>query len=79
MELRARLSAVFRETFELPDETDVAALRYRDIPAWSSVGHMQLVAALESTFDLMLETDDIIAMSSFGEAERILERYLAAA
>lgn len=75
--LRERLSVVFRDTFELDPGTEVAALRYRDIPAWSSVGHMQLVAALEAAFDIMLETDDIIAMSSFEEAERILARYLA--
>ncbi|MEI8394781.1 MAG: acyl carrier protein [Rhodospirillaceae bacterium] len=73
---RDRLIAVFRDTFDPAPALDVTQLKYRDIPAWNSVGHMQLVAALEAAFDLMLETDEIIALSSFEEAERILDRHL---
>ena len=73
---RERLREVFRDTFDPAPELDVTQLKYRDIPAWNSVGHMQLVAALEAAFDLMLETDEIIALSSFEEAERILDRHL---
>lgn len=37
-----------------------------------SVGHMGLVALLEETFDIMLETDDIIDLSSFQKGKEIL-------
>lgn len=50
-------------------------LKYNSIPEWDSVGHMALVAELENGFDIMLDTDDIIEMSSVGIAKRILERY----
>lgn len=73
---RARVADIFRETFTLDGATDVGALAYRQIPAWDSVGHMQLVAALESAFDVMLETDEIIDMSSFDKAVEILSRHL---
>ncbi len=79
MSVRHRLIRVFREALDLAPDIEVESLRYRDLPAWNSVGHMQLVAALEAEFDLMLETEEIIAMSSFAEAERTVDRHLAPA
>ncbi len=43
--------------------------------AWDSVAHMKLIAAIEDTFDLMIETDDVIDMSSFLKAKEILRKY----
>ena len=37
-------------------------LKYGDISDWDSVGHMSLITALEESFEIMLETDDIIEM-----------------
>ena len=36
---------------------------------------MTLVAAIEDSFDVMLDTDDIIDMSSFEKAQTILKKY----
>jgi hypothetical protein len=36
---------------------------------------MVLVAELESRFGIMLETDDMIDMSSYAKALEILQRY----
>jgi acyl carrier protein len=36
---------------------------------------MTLVAAIEQEFDLMLDTDDIIGMSSVAKAEEILRKH----
>jgi hypothetical protein len=36
---------------------------------------MQLVAGIEAVFDIMLETEDVIGMSSFGKACEIVEKY----
>lgn len=62
---------VFTETFNLSAE-EAAKLKYQDIPAWDSVGHMGLVAAIEGAFDIMLEADDIIDLSSFEKGKEIL-------
>lgn len=66
------LQDVFREVFELDDDIVVETLEYRGIEQWDSVAHMQLVAAIEDEYDIMLDTDDVVAMSSFKEAVRIL-------
>ena len=38
----------------------VESLEYQGIPQWDSVGHMGLIAAIEDSFDIMMDTDDII-------------------
>ena len=57
------------------DQTDWANLAYRGIPEWDSVAHMQLIGEIEDAFDIMLETDDVIDMSSYAKAIEILGKY----
>ena len=64
----------FVNTFEI-QSSDTNGLKYQDIPAWDSVGHMTLVAALEEAFDIMMDTDDIIDLSSFEKGKEILAKY----
>lgn len=61
----------FTETFKISAD-EAASLKYQDIPAWDSVGHMTLVAAVEGAFDIMMEADDIIDFSSFEKGKEIL-------
>jgi acyl carrier protein len=70
-----QLKDCFIETFALTAAEDPAALRYQGIAAWDSVGHMQLVAAIETRFDLMLDTSEILDMSDFGQAVEIVRRH----
>lgn len=63
----------FTETFEISAE-QLSGLKYQDIPAWDSVGHMSLVAALEEAFDIMMDTDDIIDLSSYEKGKEILAK-----
>ena len=69
-----KYNAAFCETLKV-EESQLANLKYQDIPAWDSVGHMSLVAALEDSFDIMMETDDIIDLSSYEKGKVILKKY----
>jgi acyl carrier protein len=64
----------FAETMSI-SKNELAALKYQDIPEWDSVGHMELIAVLEETFDIMFDTDDIIDLSSFEKGKEILKKY----
>ncbi len=75
MSLEQELCAVFKEVLALPAGEACEGLEYRAAPGWDSVAHMQLVAALEAKFGIMLETDDVIGMSSFLKAKEILRRH----
>ena len=68
-----KYNKVFMDTFEIKEE-QLAGLKYQAIDAWDSVGHMSLIAALEEAFDIMLETDDIIDLSSYEKGKEILSK-----
>ena len=65
-----KYAQVFCEILEL-DVEKLTGLKYQSVELWDSVGHMSLVAALEDTFDIMLETD-IIDLSSYEKGLEIL-------
>ncbi|MDD3182837.1 MAG: acyl carrier protein [Alphaproteobacteria bacterium] len=69
----SKLEDCFRDTLGLSADADVKNLAYQDHPSWDSVAHMRLVAALETRFDIMLETDQILDMSSFTKAIDIIQ------
>lgn len=68
-----KYNEVFCKTFEIAEDK-LAGLKYQDIDAWDSVGHMTLVANLEDAFDIMMETDDIIDLSSYEKGQEILAK-----
>lgn len=70
-----KIRSLFRESFDLDAGCAVDELVYRGIPAWDSVGHMRLVAALETEFDVMLETDEVLGLESFAKAVDILRKH----
>jgi acyl carrier protein len=74
---RERLAAVFQEVLSLSGTEDLDTLRYREISGWDSVGHMQLVAAIETEFDIMLDPDEILDLSSFAKALELVDRHNA--
>lgn len=68
-----KYTQAFVEAFEVTPE-EAKNLKYQDIKAWDSVGHMGLIANIEDSFDIMMETEDIIDLSSFEKGKEILEK-----
>lgn len=63
----------FIESLEV-SENQLPGLIYQGTELWDSVGHMTLIAALEETFDIMMETDDIVDLSSYEKGKEILSK-----
>lgn len=61
----------FAEILNVSPE-QMAGLKYQDIEAWDSIGHMGLIAVIEDAFDIMMDTDDIIDFSSYEKGKEIL-------
>ncbi len=68
---KEKYDQAFAEGLEI-DGTNLEGLKYQAIPEWDSVGHMGLIAALEDAFDIMMDTDDIIDLSSYEKGMEIL-------
>lgn len=70
-----KLISVFSESLGIDKSKVTADLEYSTIAEWDSVAHMALVAEIDDQFDIMLDTDDVIELSSFSRAVEILKKY----
>ena len=63
------------DSFSIDESVLGDELLYNTIPEWDSIGHMELIAKIEEAFDILLETDDIIDLSSYKKGIELLEKY----
>ena len=70
-----KLKQVFAEVLEIPVDQVTDDLVYNGIERWDSIGHMSLIAAIDDAFDTMLDTDEVLDLSSFKKAKEILMRH----
>ena len=73
----ARMAEAFRAVFELPADADPAQIRQVTTKAWDSLGHVSLVAALESEFEVEITAVDSIEITSYGAALLLVEELVA--
>lgn len=72
-----KLKKAFQEILHLPPNTDFNTLEFAKTDGWDSITHMQLVAAIEDNYDILMETPDVLALSSYSIAKNLVEKYLA--
>lgn len=48
---------------------------FKETKGWDSVGHINLMNAIEEEFDVSLEPDDILDFKSFAIGKEILGKY----
>ena len=75
-DIQEKLRLTFADALGLAPEQVVDTLAYAESPAWDSVAHMALVAAIEEAFDIMIDAEDVIDLSSFAKAQQIVAKYL---
>lgn len=74
-EARARLAEIFQVVFDLPTDADLSRL----VPgsdAWDSLGHVSLVTAISSEFDVQISAIDSLEITSFDATLELLEELL---
>jgi acyl carrier protein len=74
--METKLQSIFAESLGIELSTVTDDLLYASIAEWDSVAHMALIAAIEEDFDIMIDTEDVIDMSSFAKAKEIVRKYL---
>lgn len=65
----------FVETFPTINHSEMESLQYQSVQEWDSIGHLTLIANIEQAFQISMEMDDIIELSSFKKGKEILEKY----
>jgi acyl carrier protein len=71
-----KLKNAFQKTLGLPPNTDYSSIIFARTEGWDSIAHMQLIAAIEEAYDIMLDTQDVLAMSSYPVAKTIVEKHV---
>lgn len=75
MENIEKLREAFVEALGIDKSLVADDLKYQSIPEWDSISHMVLISELEDVFDIEIDTDDVIDMSSFAKAREIIAKY----
>ena len=75
MDNKEKYKSIFIESLAIDRSKFNENIKYNEIPEWDSIGHMSLVAALEETYKISLETDDIVDFSSFKKGIELLKKY----
>jgi acyl carrier protein len=75
MENNEKMVAAFSEALNVDKSLIKDELAYQSIPEWDSVGHMVLISILEQYFEISIDTQDVIDMSSVGRAKELLGKY----
>lgn len=71
----SKLKQAFIDALGIEENQVIDTLTYNSIPEWDSIAHMALIAEIDDAFDTMLDTDDVLDMSSFAKAKEILAKY----
>ena len=70
--MRAALEEIFARELNLKPEDFSDDLTYNSIPEWDSASHMAIVVAIEEKFDITLDSNDIVRMTSVRKILNVL-------
>ena len=76
MDITEKLTNVFQEVFD--DETIVLSddLTAKDVDAWDSLSHVNLIIAIEIAFDIEFKQSEIVNFANVGELKDSITRKL---
>lgn len=70
-----KLNDIFCEVFNVERSVLGESFSKDNVGGWDSIHQLSLVAALEDSFDIMLDPEDIIACTSYNAVKMILSKY----
>jgi acyl carrier protein len=72
----SRVQKAFESAFHIDPQIVTIDSSPDDIPAWDSMGHVELASSLERTFGLTFDVDDLMEMENVKEILRIVQSKL---
>ena len=71
-DIDARLASVIERTFDLPKGSVGADARLGQTPRWDSLGHIELILAIEGEFGVRVRTDQVRGLTTFALLRDVL-------
>ena len=69
-----KYNKLFLKAFPITEE-ELPAARYQKTKRWDSLGHMELMAAMEETFGIQMQTLDVMDFSGYEKGKEVLAHY----
>ena len=69
-----KYNKVFMDVLRVKESALNDTFTFKAVPQWDSVAHLSLITALEDTFDLMFDSEDILHYESYENGKKILKR-----
>lgn len=73
--MKEKYIELFVNSFHIPAEQVKEGVAMGVTEGWDSIGHVSFITELEDTFDIMLDTEDIIQFNSYEKGIEILKKY----
>lgn len=70
-----KLEKIFCEVFSIETSSLGSNFEKNTVENWDSVHQLYLTTALEDEFDIMLDAEDILEITSFEKVKDILRKY----
>ena len=68
-----KIQKAFESAFGIDPETVTIDSTPSDIPAWDSMGHVQLASSLERAFGLIFDVEDLMAMEDVRQIVKVVQ------
>lgn len=67
-----KLNNIFCEVYSVEESALNETFVNTNVESWDSVHQLSMVAAIEESFDLMMDAEDILEMTSYENVKNIL-------
>ena len=67
-----KLNQIFCEVYSVEESALNEGFVNTDVDTWDSIHQLSMVAAIEEAFDLMMDAEDILEMTSYENVKQLL-------
>lgn len=76
-DLDAAIKAIFQRVFKVRPEELTDQTHWGDLERWDSLGHLELLEALQEEFQIKIPPEQALDMFSLGDIKRVVRALLA--
>lgn len=70
-----KYNQIFMDVLGVKEEALNDSFTFKVVPQWDSVAHLSLITALEDSFGIMFDSEDILHYESYENGKKILAKY----
>ena len=70
-----KYNKIFIELFDVEESALNEDFNFGVAQNWDSFAHMELIAGIEDTFEIMLDSEDIMHFGGYENGKKILSKY----